>query len=230
MQEITPGIIKNTSNLASKTLTDRRDSKTYSVGKIAGSMWMTKNLDLAGGTSLYSETSNVPRGYNSTAFNTLAASNISSFVDSATDGVYNSGNTNCSTGACYSYYSFKSAAAGTAPSGSTLGDVTSDICPRGWKLPARSDFETLTGVYTTAAQLNSSPFNTNPAGWLYYGTINFNGGLTQLWTSYGGGDMAYYLYASKAGTYGSSTFTDRVLIQNGRKVYGNTVRCIGRLK
>ncbi|MEE0888390.1 MAG: hypothetical protein U0L97_04230, partial [Candidatus Saccharimonadaceae bacterium] len=43
------------------TLRDQRDNQEYTIAKLKDNkIWMTQNLDLAGGTALYSETSNVP--------------------------------------------------------------------------------------------------------------------------------------------------------------------------
>ncbi|MBQ9018139.1 hypothetical protein IJ117_00005 [Candidatus Saccharibacteria bacterium] len=45
-------------------LYDRRDNKEYTIAKLAdGKYWMTKNLDLDGGTPIFSSDSDVPAGY-----------------------------------------------------------------------------------------------------------------------------------------------------------------------
>ena len=110
---------------------DVRDDKVYSVAKIDGEIWMAANLELDGGTALYSDTSNVPSGYPSngnTPYYTLPASSMSGFDDNAGAFVYNSNNTECGQDSpCYSYYSFVAATAGDNPSS---GVAANDICPK----------------------------------------------------------------------------------------------------
>ena len=130
-----------------KTLYDKRDNQAYTVAKLAdGECWMTTNLNLAGGTKLDSDGSDVPAGYTqSNPYYTLPASSTSGFSSETTAYVYNSGNTtNCGASGqsteCYSYYSWLAATAGGKDSSGS--SVTSDgynaaysICPKGWTLP-----------------------------------------------------------------------------------------------
>ena len=138
---------------------DTRDGKTYTVQRLAdGKCWMTSNLNLAGGTKLDSEGSNVPAGYTqANPYYTLPASEtISSgtslnnrtdetkpFSSDTVDYVFNSSNntTDCtSSKPCNSYYSWLAATAGGKDASGSA--VTSDgyntaysICPKGWRLP-----------------------------------------------------------------------------------------------
>ncbi|MBR3386099.1 hypothetical protein IKG68_00800, partial [Candidatus Saccharibacteria bacterium] len=141
-------------------LYDRRDNKEYTIAKLAdGKYWMTKNLDLDGGTPLYSSDSDVPAGYDVEPYYTLPASQkIASgttldggFNDDAGEYVFNSSNKTDSCGSgCYSYYSWNAAVAGNKTNVNadvTEGDVDTDapysICPAGWKLPtSRHDLTT----------------------------------------------------------------------------------------
>ena len=163
------------------TLKDKRDNQDYTIAKLKdGKVWMTKNLNLAGGTALYSDTSDVPSGYPSSAstpYYTLPDSSTTGFNDSTKAFVYNSDNAtdNCADG-CYSYYSWNAA---TAMSGT---DITTDntdapysICPAGWHLPtsrstlelaeAESDFYQMAIHYglnqTKLYEDNGSTFCTN---------------------------------------------------------------------
>ena len=62
----------------SYTIKDSRDEQDYTVAKLFdGNIWMTKNLDLAGGTTLTPDKSNVTSNY------TLPASSLSGWGDSA---------------------------------------------------------------------------------------------------------------------------------------------------
>ncbi|MBR2767033.1 fibrobacter succinogenes major paralogous domain-containing protein [Candidatus Saccharibacteria bacterium] len=147
-----------------KTMYDKRDSGTetaYTTALIGGQCWMTTNLNLAGGTALSADDTDVTSAYIS-SFTTsnnltksgdtivLPASTTSSGFD--TDNysyVANSGNasSNCSTApGCYSYYSWDAATLG---SGRTIAtdntDAEQSICPKGWHLP-----NTRTGTNNTS--------------------------------------------------------------------------------
>jgi len=121
------------------SLKDSRDEQSYNVAKLAdGKCWMITNLNLAGGTVLSSDKSDVP----STNYYTLPASSKSGFSSDTTAYVYNSGNTTstCTGSGCYSYYSWLAATAGGKDSSgnavSTKGyNAAYSICPKGWRLP-----------------------------------------------------------------------------------------------
>ena len=142
------------------TVTDSRDDKEYTVQRLAdGKCWMTSNLNLAGGTALYSDDSNVPAtGYtkaSGNAYYTLPASQTitsgtslpeSAFSDNSTAYVFNTGNettsqSDCtSSKPCNSYYSWLAATAGGKDaSGSAVTsngyNTAYSICPKGWRLP-----------------------------------------------------------------------------------------------
>ena len=119
-------------NVAQATLYDIRDSKPYTVRKLAdGNCWMTSNLALAlsAGTPV------------------LASSNTSGETYSFTP-------TSCETnGACamngntvvyggYYYYSWYAAVAESG-NASTITDTAKSICPANWRLPA--DYSINTG-------------------------------------------------------------------------------------
>ena len=131
------------------SLKDSRDEQSYNVAKLAdGKCWMITNLNLAGGTVLSSDKSDVP----STNYYTLPASTtISSgtsvqsgqFSSDTTAYVFNTGNntTTCNSSTpCNSYYSWLAATAGGKDSSgnavSTDGyNAAYSICPKGWRLP-----------------------------------------------------------------------------------------------
>ena len=121
------------------SLKDSRDEQSYNVAKLAdGKCWMITNLNLAGGTVLSSDKSDVP----STNYYTLPASSTSGFLDNAVAYVYNSGNatSTCTGSGCYSYYSWLAATAGgknsSGSSVTTNGyNAAYSICPKGWRLP-----------------------------------------------------------------------------------------------
>ena len=118
----------------SLTLRDSRDNQEYTVAKLKdGKVWMTKNLNLAGGTTITPADSDVAENY------TLPTSSTTGFDndDASHAYVYNSPNNTDSCGSgCYSYYSYNAA---TASSGVDIATDNTDapysICPAGWRLP-----------------------------------------------------------------------------------------------
>ena len=193
-------------------LRDSRDDNIYSVSNIGGKYWMTKNLDLAGGTTLTPEDSNVTSNY------TLPASSTSGFSDSATAYVYNSGSTTCGNDSpCYSYYSYVAATAGTNPSS---GNATSDICPKGWRLPSQAEYNTLISTYTTGATLTASPWLGVYAGHYVNSRILAGGEFGYYWSSTAY-DSAYVYYLIF-----HSLLDAGVVIYDVDKRDGLSVRCV----
>ena len=135
MQDLTAAQCSGSSDGATATLKDRRDNNSYTIAKINGNCWMTQNLRIAGGTTLTSTYSNVSSSY------TIPTTDLTS-GNSYTDGrIHNSGNST------YGYwYNFCAASAGTNCQDSTKYDTTYDICPKGWRLPTRSEFSGITGT------------------------------------------------------------------------------------
>ena len=133
---------------SSYTLEDSRDGQNYTVAKLKdGRIWMTKNLNLAGGTILTSDKTDFEATY--TIPNTqgwqddgaLPESNSKGFSQDNYAYVYNSGNTtDCGASGqnipCFSYYSWDAATLGSGRTISTNdADAPYSICPKGWKLP-----------------------------------------------------------------------------------------------
>ena len=137
------------------TLYDKRDSRAYTVAKLADNKyWMVDNLNLAGGTKLDSAGSNVPAGYtqsepyytlpDSTAISSGTSVPSDQFSDDAGEYVFNTGNntTTCNSSTpCNSYYSWIAATlGGKQADGSTAQtqngyNAAASICPKGWRLP-----------------------------------------------------------------------------------------------
>ena len=149
---LTPGITYTTK--------DSRDNQDYTVAKLAdGNVWMTKNLNLAGGTTITPADSNVAENY------ILPASSMIGFhSDSNTAWVYNSNNDDCTQTeiGCYSYYSFRAATANSgtsSPSDTTASAAPYDICPKGWRLPttSKNEFDNSSDIRRLAISLGGSP-------------------------------------------------------------------------
>ena len=131
------------------TLVDARDGQEYSIAKLADNKyWMTKNLNLAGGTALDADKTDVDSSFIS-SFTTsnnltktgstivLPASSTSGFNTGNYAYVYNSGSTTCGNNSpCYSYYSWDAATLGSGRSIATDNtNAPYSICPKGWHLP-----------------------------------------------------------------------------------------------
>ena len=215
MQDVVSVMVDKMANLGTATLTDKRDNKQYTVAKINNQLWMTKNLDLAGGTALTSELSNVTSNY------TLPASSTTGFSVTNTAYVYNSNSTTCNkTSPCYSYYSFVAASAGTGGDSLYSGNTTSDICPKGWRLPTQTEVTTLSSTYTTGSALTSSPFLGVYSGFYMNSAFNdyaYNSLVAHYWSSTVSNAYPYRLtYADSGQSSVSTTY----------KQYGMAVRCV----
>ncbi len=197
---------------ATGTMTDNRSgNKTYTVAKIGNLIWMTRNLDLPGGTTLTSANSNVTSSY------TLPTSSTSGFSSDSTAYVYNSNSTTCGNQPCYSYYSYVAATAGTNPSS---GNATSDICPKGWRLPTQAEYNTLIGTYATGAALAASPFYGIYASY-YYNNRFYSAGRGWYWSSTAyNTSNAYYL------NFDSLVSADNTYY--GYKRFGYPIRCVAK--
>ena len=205
-----------------ETMYDNRDTDTYknvayTTATINDLCWMTRNLDLPGGTALTSSDTNL-NGV--TASYALPASSTSGFSDNATAYVYNSGRTVCSnnstTGSCYSYYSYAAATAGTNPSS---GEADSDICPKGWRLPTSAELTTLTNAYTTGETLAASPFLGVYAGYFYNDDFYYGGSNGFYWSSTADSD-----YGADCLGFGS----DSALVYRAYKSSGVSIRCVAK--
>ena len=178
---------------------------------------MTKNLNLAGGTTITPADSNVTSNY------TLPMSSTTGFSDDNTGYVYNSGSTSCSTSSpCYSYYSFVAASAGTGGTSVSSGNVSSDICPKGWRLPTDTEFNELKTLYTTGVTLNTTPWSGVYTGHYNSGSSNYLGQYAYYWSStIYSSTLAYNIMYSS-----SSSTVDHYFKKNGfpvRCVYAATM-------
>ena len=199
--------------------TDAYKNIAYTTASINGLCWMTRNLDLPGGTTLTAADSNVSAGCNLGGTNncTLPASSKSGFTDNSTAYVYNSNSTTCtSSSPCYSYYSYVAATAGTNPSS---GEAASDICPKGWRLPTNAEYVALRNTYTTGATITASPFYGVYAGFYYSGSL------------YSGGSVGYHLSSTandSSNAYFLSFASSAVNAYNNNKNRGFSVRCVAK--
>ena len=258
MQEVTSitlaTILPNAGDVI--TLTDSRDSKNYTVGRLAdGKVWMTSNLNLAGGTVLSSDKSDVP----TTNYYTLPTSSTSGFSSSTTAYVYNSGNntTTCnSSQPCNSYYSWLAATAGGKDKNDTAvnGDGYSaaySICPKGWKLPSATtegvardsggytggDFYKMIMKYMGGAASLNNGYYDNTSQNLFYTNAGPNTTPDFLLagryysSQFGNGGLrgAYWSSTSFSSSYAYSLsfYADYInSAHNTNRFYGYPVRCL----
>ena len=207
------------------TLTDRRDSQEYTIARLYdNNIWMTRNMNLAGGTVLEPTNSNVVSGY------TLPESSLQGFVPNdyaAGDEkayVYNSGNDGdnaCDSGPCYTYYSWRAAVAGDDVS---EGNAKSDICPKGWRLPESSELALLQWKWPTGTELINSPFKASFAGSLYDSNVAHVGQHGDYWASTASGER--FAYDLCFGDYGAYDGDNTILATDYFKEAGFSVRCL----
>ncbi|MBR3052410.1 hypothetical protein IKG60_02200 [Candidatus Saccharibacteria bacterium] len=164
MQDVTSDMVANTAEEMTFTLKDKRDEQEYTVAKLKdGKLWMTSNLNLAGGTALDATNTDVTSDYIAgfttgggltKTGNTIvlpvsatitSGTSLSSdqFSDNSTAYVFNSGNNTAdctSDKPCNSYYYWIAATLGGKQSnGGTAVEnyhnAAASICPKGWRLP-----------------------------------------------------------------------------------------------
>ncbi len=225
--------------------TDTRDGKTYTVQRLAdGKCWMTSNLNLAGGTALTADDTNMASDYTMPTANgfqsgnKLPASSTSGFSSETMANVYNT------TGSYGGYYTWTAATLGSGLSITADNtDALYSICPKGWRLPisrttsatnwqTTSDFYALAHQYgldsTTSTNENDNGFYTQagpgttpnflPAGFYYSGSSDRVGSIGYYWsaTSYSS-TSARYLFFSSSGVDSAGNY--------GRN-RGLSVRCV----
>ena len=205
MQDVTAEICAASADGETATLTDTRDSNTYTVAKINGACWMTQNLRLSSTTEsggsrvLTSADSNVASSWEFPN-NSLTSGNSFTEARSAI-------NSNTSYGG---YYNYCAASAGTVCNDTTKQDATQDICPKGWKLPTRDQFSSITNYRSAFSPVYSGNYND--------GTLD-NTGSWGCWWSATAHDSGYQYYLSyNSGSLGTSYYLN--------KDFGGSVRCV----
>ena len=232
IQDMTTFICNSVEDIHSTVqLQDMRDNQIYTVAKLKdGKCWMTENLNLAGGTEITSELSDIPEGYTlpmENGFqsgNRLPNSNNYFYSDTAAV-VYNTGNKSddCASPGCYSYYTFVAATAGSHRLAiSTSPNAPYSICPKNWKLA--DTYDSLVNIYGGGQNFyaNAGP-GTIPnfilsgvhEGWYFYSNQGY---YLQPWAFVAGSSGTWYFWVREAyaNTYGT----------NSNK--GASVRCVAR--
>lgn len=213
--------VSTASDVHSVTLTDTRDNNTYTVSKLADQKcWMTKNLNLPGGTTVTPADSNVTTNY------TIPVSSTSGFSDNNTAYVYNGDAADTNYRPEYGgYYSWRAATADTGTTSiSTDGEnAPSSICPKGWRLPTKDEFDTMISHYSTNTALTSAPVNMKYSGVYYSNGFGHVGTDGYYWSSISyDSTRAYNLGFGTSGYVGSSYGSNRCEGISVRCVYDRT--------
>ncbi len=201
MQDMTSSICSNTGVNQKSSLVDIRDNKVYTVGKIGAVCWMTKNLNITGGITLTPEESNVASNY------TLPTSSTAGFNDNTKAFVYNDSTYG-------GYYSYVAATAGINPSS---GESAYDICPKGWELPSRTNYDTL---ISTVAALAAAPWYGAYGGYRSDGSVGNVGSDIRYWSSTSDGSSSA-VHLLSGSSFASTTYSNY-------KYYGLLVRCVAQ--
>ena len=230
MQDITSIRVKNTPEGTTATLTDTRDSKTYTVRKIGDYLWMTQNLRFVG-TNIEPTMSNVSNTKTFTWYDlvTNGTSGGKCYGTSTSGDGYSywckhdSGNNNAGA-----FYNFVAASAGTVSGVGNVSNAPEDICPKNWKLP---NSEAVATLVEGAGDSHLTEFNARNAGQYINGSLQATengywwmsgiipGKPTHMITVnyYSVGDPAYaYPYMRTGGS------------SSGTRFYGDSIRCVAK--
>jgi len=256
MQDMSPAICSAVTEIPSEMqLIDVRDDNVYRVAKLTDNRcWMTTNLDLAGGTQLTSDDTDMPStwtlpttsGFQSS--NTLPTSSSIKPTSATTMAyLYNSNSATCGENSpCYSYYSWTAATLGSGLDISTANtDAPYSVCPKNWHLPNTrtgtnnaADFRVFMISLGGTASISNYTTSTNPTGTTLYNKIiaspyNFalsGAKFSDIDFKYGSSRGLYWSSTSHSdGTraynlYFSSTFVYSA--DDSNRSHGFAVRCV----
>ena len=217
MQEMTPQICADALENDTVQLQDTRDGKYYWVAKLAdGNCWMTQNLDLDLSTSktLTPANTNIPKNWTPSTSTTTTISGYNSDTGKS----YNPGDKYYEgTGSEHyhvgNYYQWSAATAGYAGTSQS----TQSICPKGWTLPSRSQFQALINSGLDGTNFMQSPYYLLRGGRLINSSLDNAGSTGYYWSSTpNGSSSAYYLYFRSGG----------VTTINVYRFNGFSVRCV----
>lgn len=156
------------------SLTDSRDNQIYTVAKINGNWWMTRNLAIGCNGS-----GNTYGSGRATRSLTSSDSNVSTTWSTGDAGALTSGASyteprmQCSStyGAWYNYTAATAGYITNSKNSTTLADVS--VCPKNWRLPTQVEFAGITSY--------KNAFNVVTGGYYYNGSIE--DGSNALWWS-----------------------------------------------
>ena len=200
-------------------LKDTRDGKYYWAAKLAdGNCWMTQNLDfdLSTNVSLEPETSDIKSAWTPTRSTTATISGYNSNAGlsyNPGDVYYENTSGNDSHYHVGNYYQWNAATAGY----NGTSDSNQSICPKGWKLPSRSQFQTLIDSVPVNSNLINAPYYMLRGGRVYNSSLSSVGSDGFYWSS------STYNYNT---TYSLSFGPRNMITSYSYRFYGNMVRCV----
>ena len=206
-------------------LQDSRDQKMYWVGKLPdGNCWMTQNLDLdlSTGRTLTPADTNIPSNWTPS---TSTTTTISGYYNSDTGKSYNPGDkyyegsysASDPTTMHYhvgNYYQWSAATAGYTGTSQS----TQSICPKGWTLPSRSQFQQLINSGLSGSNFMNAPYYLLRGGYLTNSLLDSTGSYGYYWSSTPNGSSSAYILAFYSGYVHTSS--------SSRRYYGRSVRCV----
>ena len=214
----------NLSASQSTTLVVSRDNTSYTVTKLAdGNCWMTENLrlDLSNSTITSADTNNPTAGFLSLV--STPQTDADDWNDDPDQILYLTEDGDHGAHSHYSneygtYYNWYTATAGNGTYDKTSGNTSGDICPSGWHLPEKDEYDDLI-TDSGATILNSSPNNFVLSGYVNLDVTSSldEGANGYYWTSTA--DGIYDAHALSVDGTGSGTY-------NNSKYEGLTGRCL----
>ena len=150
MQDINKQIVANTANGATKTLIDSRDGQEYTVAKINGNLWMTRNLAIGcdgTGDTYGTNYANPARILTSADSNVLNNFTTPTTAISANGGSYTDPRMNCSD-TYGAWYNYATTTAGTITGSGNNNKALYSVCPAGWRLPTNTEDGTVLSYVT----------------------------------------------------------------------------------
>ncbi len=179
--------IGDASYVPQNTLTDTRDSNSYTVRKLAdGNCWMVSNLRLgAYGQSIDLTPADSDILTNYTVDSADIINSAGQNWNSTPDQTHIFDRNNTTYGNWYNWYT---ATAGTGTSSIISADAPSSICPKGWKLPdstGNKSYQNLASTYgaTNLAKIQAEPLIFNPAGLYWNGATDWINQSGYYWTA-----------------------------------------------
>ena len=242
------GLSASSCTTTPSVVVDNRDNQEYTVVRLAdGQCWMGQNLNLGAveviadlssdNTNMTSSAATIPAA---TFNNTWVKTNNTPSGSATTPDIIPVTASNASTRSAYdslngepfgTLYDYCAATAGTICKGSTAANenATSDLCPKGWRMPIGgpdtnpdNDFVKLKAVYSIGTKMHATLAN-NGASFTFAGNFTYaaptnQGAYGYYWTSTRyDGSQAYRPYI------GSSSFS---VAARANRIYGGSIRCI----
>ena len=235
MQNITADTVTNACDGNSGSMTDIRDNQIYTVKKINGQLWMTRNLAIGcngSGSTYGSDLSNVIITNTYTNFSSNIPTSTPSFrlsvkaVSSSHGGFEQAGmQCNSTYGAWYNY---AGATLSTITGNPNSTVATDDICPAGWHLPSGPNTTANTDINKLVGNTTSN-YQAATTGLTAFGAVaggNYSSGAKSStangywWTTTASGDAARYslVYNSSNGQFRGDNSSNRYR--------GMFVRCV----